>query len=668
MLLRALYDFAQERHLMDDLPIQKRAIHFLVPLSLDGKLIGQGVIPLFDTNVNGKNELGRDLPMPRFPGENNGGKAYFLAESCERVFGRNKETGEYLLADSSHGGNSTKAFRHFWAQVEEAFQKTQLPVLAVLLKFKQFYLIEKDDQIQAAIDWLESRPNRKGKPEFGVRLATGGWEKLKSATLTFQVNDTIVFDGDRSHPLTQYWFDLFPRKAFAADTESDEEEPAARTGICLISGDSEQPIARSHKPKILGVPKLSSGGYVVSFAKDSPAFSSYGFEMGENCSISQNSAACYALALNYLLDHPDHSFRVADMKTCFWAKQSKQVGSFVARLLTEPRASEVRQFLLTPFSGITREILKQDQFFSVTLSGNAGRVVVRHWLQEPLEKAAQHLQGWFRDLDLAVISFTPREDTMLPSVEDMGKATVRDPKDLVSNVAAQLYRAAIEGTPVSLSIINRVLRRIEADLVKYGDGILQTPLSGKTFKEIRDAKQPIPPSGQARFALLKLIINRNRKKTDMEIQPSLTADTDDVAYNCGRLLAVFDALQWRAHEGKLEGPSVVERYFGTASTNPNAAFNILWRLHVHHLKKVSRQGDKGAAAANAIENRITEICARFGQTEAMLQKRQSPNFPRVLDLQAQGRFALGFYQQKAADAEAINKANADRPKSETTKT
>jgi hypothetical protein len=28
----------------------------------------------------------------------------------------------------------------------------------------------------------------------------------------------------------------------------------------------------------------------------------------------------------------------------------------------------------------------------------------------------------------------------------------------------------------------------------------------------------------------------------------------------------------------------------------------------------------------------------------------------VLDLQAQGRFALGFYQQKAADAEAIAKA------------
>src|SRR5437899_11281804 len=44
-----------------------------------------------------------------------------------------------------------------------------------------------------------------------------------------------------------------------------------------------------------------------------------------------------------------------------------------------------------------------------------------------------------------------------------------------------------------------------------------------------------------------------------------------------------------------------------------------------HLKKVSRQGDKGGAAAYAIENRITEICARFGQTEAMREKRQAPS-------------------------------------------
>src|SRR5207247_2814967 len=100
----------------------------------------------------------------------------------------------------------------------------QLPALSALLRFKERYLVEKDGQIQAAVDWFESRPNRKGKQEFGIRLASGGWEKLKSATLTFQVGDMIIFDGARDHPLTKYWFDLFPRKAFAADVETDEAE------------------------------------------------------------------------------------------------------------------------------------------------------------------------------------------------------------------------------------------------------------------------------------------------------------------------------------------------------------------------------------------------------------------------------------------------------------
>lgn len=118
-------------------------------------------------------------------------------------------------------------------------------------------------------------------------------------------------------------------------------------------------------------------------------------------------------------------------------------------------------------------------------------------------------------------------------------------------------------------------------------------------------------------------------------------ETDDPAYNCGRLLAVFDDLQMAAHDWKLEGAGVVERYYGTASSAPNSAFGILWRLHQHHLKKISRNGKQ--AAAEAIKRQIADIVCR-------IQPRgpnQAPSFPRVFNMQEQGRFALGFYQQKA---------------------
>ena len=121
-------------------------------------------------------------------------------------------------------------------------------------------------------------------------------------------------------------------------------------------------------------------------------------------------------------------------------------------------------------------------------------------------------------------------------------------------------------------------------------------------------------------------------------------ETRDAAYNCGRLLAIFDDLQMAAHEYKLEGPGVVERYYGTASAAPNTAFGILWRLHQHHLRKLAQQGEKGRRAANAIKDRIGKLATLFPQPGP----NQPPSFPRTFTLVEQGRFALGFYQQKAA--------------------
>lgn len=136
----------------------------------------------------------------------------------------------------------------------------------------------------------------------------------------------------------------------------------------------------------------------------------------------------------------------------------------------------------------------------------------------------------------------------------------------------------------------------------------------------------------------------------------IISDTDDVAYNCGRLLAVFDDLQRRAlstNEKKFEGAGVVDRYYGAASSAPNSAFGVLWRLHHNHLKKLSQQGDKGRAGANAIREKIEEISSRF---KSPIDSNTPPQFPRFFDLQAQGRFALGFYQQKAFDRAAVRQS------------
>src|SRR5262249_27068928 len=129
------------------------------------------------------------------------------------------------------------------------------------------------------------------------------------------------------------------------------------------------------------------------------------------------------------------------------------------------------------------------------------------------------------------------------------------------------------------------------------------------------------------------------------------ADTEDTAYNLGRLLTILASLQDRAHEYELEGAGIVERYYGAASSAPASVFGLLWRLHQHHLRKVEQQGEKGFAAAQAIRARLAEVLGKFPPDGPGLP----PRFPSQLTLEEQARFALGFYQQKAADLEAVRK-------------
>ena len=230
------------------------------------------------------------------------------------------------------------------------------------------------------------RPNKNGKLEFAGRIGSGDDDflVLKSATIGFSIDGVPLTLEDEADPVRKYWFQLYPRLAFQGTEEnenaSETPQPASATAatLCLVTGQTGLPIARSHKPKILGIPGLSSGGYVVSFAKESKAFSSYGFEMGQNAPVSEAGAASYALALNTLLADADSHLNVGPLSVCFWAKAVPQAAKQFNWLLSKAYPDQVRDFLRGPFAGVEREVLKRDRLYTVALSGNAGRVVVQH--------------------------------------------------------------------------------------------------------------------------------------------------------------------------------------------------------------------------------------------------------------------------------------------------
>ena len=121
----------------------------------------------------------------------------------------------------------------------------------------------------------------------------------------------------------------------------------------------------------------------------------------------------------------------------------------------------------------------------------------------------------------------------------------------------------------------------------------------------------------------------------------LDRDEQAPAYLCGRLLAMFDALQYQANGGE-PNQTVSDRYYSLASTQPQLAFPKLEDLGLKHLRKV-RRDNRGAAVS--IEREMDNLRQRLGTA-----------FPPAFSLVDQGRFALGYHHQRAATLQRAREA------------
>jgi CRISPR-associated protein Csd1 len=314
------------------------------------------------------------------------------------------------------------------------------------------------------------------------------------------------------------------------------------------------------------------------------------------------------------------------------------------KALSQASPRSVANFLKDPFAGIPRGLARQEAFFTAALSANAGRVVIRQWIRVTLETALLNFKHWFEDLDVVPLSEGPAQGEEGDekggpySLFRLAAALVRDSKELkrASEAVTELYCAALEHLAPPLRLLEPLLAEFRSALVTDSK------------------KKPRYPFNQSRFALLKFILVRNAKGGFMP-EPQL-ADTDDAAYNLGRLLCILSALQDQAHEYELEGAGIVERYYGAASSAPAGVFAVLWKLHNHHLRKLEQKRESGGKAAFAIRGRIADIVSKFPSAGP----NQPPRFPPQLTLEEQGRFALGFYQQMASDRQAMRAAQAAR--------
>ena len=100
MLLQALHEYAQDENLVEAIELTDRTIHLVLVLDENGEIDPEHAWHVLSSPSKNpkkgetKEVPGQSMRMPRFPGENNGGKADFLADTCGPVLGVEPKTGK----------------------------------------------------------------------------------------------------------------------------------------------------------------------------------------------------------------------------------------------------------------------------------------------------------------------------------------------------------------------------------------------------------------------------------------------------------------------------------------------------------------------------------------------------------------------------------------------
>lgn len=391
---------------------------------------------------------------------------------------------------------------------------------------------------------------------------------------------------------------------------------------CLVTGASA-PAARLH-PTIKGVAGAqSSGAALVSFNLD--AFTSYGKAQGDNAPVSEMAAARYGEALNRMLDRgsPNRLARpIGDTTVAFWADTTEAVKEHAARaaedwfaaMLDPPpadagEAAKIGDRLKDvaegrPVADAVPGVVPGTRFHVLGLAPNAARLSVRYWLEDSFESFATRLAAHHAALRIEPL---PRDWGGAPSIARLlVKTTALGEKfeNIPPLLAGEVARAVLGGGPYPRTWLAAIVTRLRA-----GDR----------------------PLGWHAAALRACLTHTRRDGPDKgDIPVSLAKDDPHPAYQLGRLFAALETAQ-RLALGRVNA-TIRDRYFGAASATPAGVFPLLLRGAQSHVGKLRKEGKDGW-----IEREIAEIVAHLPSS-----------LPRSLKLEAQGRFAIGYYHQREA--------------------
>lgn len=584
--------------------IVARTVKYAINLSAEGTYLGVDV--LGDASVKKNPGLEFDF-CPDTPGMNSGGKAHFLADSLDKVTGLGDEEGKKV--------DCRAFFIDLLRKASEVMPEASL--------FAD--CLDRDDTRQQILNDLTEM---KAKPSDKITLM------VEDRTPAFLLEDEAWRD---------WWSDLLSSltggSKFASEPESEEAEEKKKkkkkkkrkkkaTGMrCFGTGAWVEPSATHPKITTLAdVGGSPTGALLVSFDKD--ALCSYGLKKSANAAMSEEAAAMYAAAFNHIA--AKHSHRLAGAKVlCWFSADLPPEGDpndwAYSGMISEQDERQALAAARTLYQSIQKgkyPELAENRYHALIVSGNAGRVMVRDWMEGSYAELAGHVLEWFDDL--SIIARDGKALARPPKFLAVVGCLFRELKDAPAPLIASLWRAATMGRSgqIPATALARAVERVRVDIVKDN------------------------PANHARMGLLKAY---HIREGDPNMTTGLNKDYPHPAYHCGRVMAVLADLQYAAL-GDV-GAGVVQRYYAAASATPAMVLGRLIRNSRFHIDKLGRD-KKGLA--HYFDEQLAEIHGKLDPA----------NLPTTLTLSEQSLFALGYYHQKSYRIAKDKSKDADAAETE----
>ena len=384
---------------------------------------------------------------------------------------------------------------------------------------------------------------------------------------------------------------------------------------CAITGEYA-PIARIHN-KIKGVyGGQASGTGLVTF--NNPSENSYGNEQSYNSNISETAMEKYTEALNYLLQGRKHKILLDDLTILFWAMNAEETceDTFLAMLngesekmdseatdkmlqdlMAKSKDAEAYQRQLESLDDIDEKVV----FYMVGIKPNASRLSLKFIDRKRYSDVLWNILQFQKDMQIS------EEFRAVPFYRIKKELVSPKSSNEVCNPAllSKVFEAIIYGYKYPIALLETVVRRVKTD------------------------KDVSITGNRIRAGLIKAVLNRMAEKE--EIPMTLDRENQNQAYLCGRLFAVLEQLQDTASGGNLNS-TIKDRFFASAASKPVLVFPKLLKLSQNHLDKFRGKNERNYVFYNKLISEIID----------MLQG----EFPDTLLLADQGKFIIGYYQQR----------------------